>query len=53
VHAASVQDRDGAALLLNRRARALFPFILAIFADAGYQGAREVVPIRRTAWRPG
>ena len=40
MHAASVQDRDGAALLLDRRARALFPFILAIFADAGYQGAR-------------
>src|SRR5215210_5733189 len=27
VHAASVQDRDGAALALDRRTRALFPFV--------------------------
>jgi transposase len=40
VHAADVQDRDGAALVLNKRTRALFPFILRIFADAGYQGPR-------------
>jgi transposase len=52
VHAASVQDRDGAALLLNRRARALFPFILAIFADAGYQGARAASAARCSGrWR--
>src|SRR4051812_13856536 len=31
VHAANLQDRDGAALVLDRRTRALFPFILAIF----------------------
>jgi transposase len=40
VHAADVQDRDGAALVLNRYTRALFPFIERIFADAGYQGPR-------------
>src|SRR3712207_5749989 len=40
VHAASIQDRDGAALVLDRRTRALFPFVLAIFADAGYRGPR-------------
>jgi transposase len=40
VHAADVQDRDGAALVLDRRTRALFPFIECIFADAGYQGPR-------------
>lgn len=40
VHSAEIQDRDGAALVLNPRTRALFPFILRIFADAGYQGAR-------------
>ena len=34
------QDRDGAALVLDARTRALFPFILRIFADAGYQGPR-------------
>jgi hypothetical protein len=42
VHAADVQDRDGAALVLDRRTRALFPFIECIFADAGYQGPRTV-----------
>jgi transposase len=52
VHAASVQDRDGAAPLLDRRARALFPFILAIFADAGYQGARAASAARCSGrWR--
>jgi transposase len=40
VHAADIQDRDGAALVLDGRTRALFPFILRIFADAGYQGPR-------------
>lgn len=40
VHAADIQDRDGAALVLTRRTRALYPFIERIFADAGYQGPR-------------
>jgi len=40
VHAADIQDRDGAALVLTKKTRALFPFILRIFADAGYQGPR-------------
>ena len=40
VHPANIQDRDGAALVLDRRTRALFPFIERIFADAGYQGPR-------------
>jgi transposase len=39
VHSASVQDRDGAALVLDRITRR-FPFIERIFADAGYQGPR-------------
>ncbi len=37
---ADIQDRDGAAFVLTKRTRALFPFILRIFADAGYQGPR-------------
>ncbi len=37
VHAADVQDRDGAAALL-RHTRRRQPFIEVIFADAGYQG---------------
>jgi transposase len=40
VHPANIQDRDGAALVLDPRTRALFPFIERIFADAGYQGPR-------------
>jgi transposase len=40
VHSADIQDRDGAAFVLDARTRALFPFILRIFADAGYRGPR-------------
>jgi transposase len=39
VHSASVQDRDGAARVLDRITRR-FPFLERIFADAGYQGPR-------------
>ena len=40
VHPADIQDRDGAALVLDARTRRLFPFIERIFADAGYQGPK-------------
>jgi transposase len=43
VHPADIQDRDGAALVLDSGTRALFPFIVRIFADAGYQGPRAAV----------
>ena len=39
VHSAGVQDRDGAALVLER-ITGRFPFIERFFADAGYQGPR-------------
>jgi transposase len=39
VHSASVQDRDGAALVLDRITRR-FPFLDRFFADASYQGPR-------------
>jgi transposase len=52
VHAASVQDRDGAALVLTKRVRRRFPFITTIFADAGYQGPRVRLAVRRSGrWR--
>ncbi len=52
VHAADLQDRDGAALVLDRRTRALFPFVLAIFADAGYRGPRAAAAARCSGrWR--
>ncbi len=38
VHRADIQDRDGAALVLDKRTRTLFPFLQVIFADGGYQG---------------
>ena len=54
VHSAGVQDRDGAALVLDRITRR-FPFLERFFADAGYQGPwvaeaapRPVEIVRRT-----
>jgi transposase len=49
VHPANIQDRDGAALVLNKRTRRLFPFIERIYADGGYQGPR----VRAAAARSG
>ena len=52
VHAASVQDRDGAALVLTKGVRRRFPFIATIFADSGYQGPRARQAVRRSGrWR--
>jgi transposase len=48
VHPADIQDRDGAALVLNESTRAMWPFILRIFADAGYQGPRAALAAART-----
>jgi transposase len=48
VHAADVQDRDGARLFLDRRTRRRFPFIERIFADAGYQGSQLAAAVAKT-----
>jgi transposase len=40
VHAADVQDRDGAKLAL-KASRARFPFVQTVFADGGYAGRLE------------
>jgi transposase len=40
VHAADVQDRDGAKLAL-KASRASFPFVQTVFADGGYAGRLE------------
>jgi transposase len=37
VHAADIQDRDGGALLMATLF-GLFPFLLKLYADGGYQG---------------
>jgi hypothetical protein len=37
VHAANIQDRDGGAMLLATLF-GLYPFLLKLYADGGYQG---------------
>ena len=37
VHAADVQDRDGGVVLMASLF-GLFPFLLKLYADSGYQG---------------
>ena len=39
VHPADVQDRDGGTLLLSTLF-GMYPFLLKLFADAGYQGPK-------------
>jgi transposase len=48
VHPANIQDRDGVELVLDEKTRALWPFIVKIFADAGYQGARAALAAAKT-----
>jgi transposase len=48
VHPASIQDRDGIARVLDHKTRALWPFIVTIFADAGYRGARAALAAAKT-----
>src|SRR5215813_13014174 len=38
VHAADIQDRDGGTLLMATLF-SLYPFLLKLYADGGYQGA--------------
>ena len=38
VHAADIQDRDGGVLLMGT-IFGLYPFLLKLYADGGYQGA--------------
>ena len=39
VHAADIQDRDGGALVMSTLF-GLYPFLLKLYADGGYQGAQ-------------
>ncbi len=39
VHAANIQDRDGGVLLMASLL-GLYPFLLKLYADGGYQGPR-------------
>jgi hypothetical protein len=51
VHAASIQDRDGALLVLNRQARALFPFLERIFADGACRGGKLSKAMAGAPWK--
>jgi transposase len=52
VHPADIQDRDGAPLVLDRHTRRLFPFVVRVFADGGYQGPILAGRVARTgSWR--
>ena len=48
VHPGSIQDRDGVALVLDRRTRRLFPFIERIYGDGGYQGPKAAAAAAKT-----
>ena len=48
VHPASIQDRDGVALVLDRRTRRLFPFIERIYGDGGYRGPKAAAAAEKT-----
>ena len=46
VHAADIQDRDGGVLLMSTLF-SLFPFLLTLYADSGYQGPKFQRALRR------
>lgn len=50
VHAADIQDRDGGALLLATLF-GLFPFLLKLYADGGYQELEVQSALRRVLSR--
>lgn len=39
IHAADIQDRDGGVMLMGALF-GLYPFLLKLYADSGYQGAK-------------
>ena len=46
VHAADIQDRDGGAMLLATLF-GMFPFLLRLYADGGYQGPEFQTALKR------
>ncbi len=46
VHSADIQDRDGGILLMSTMF-GLFPFVLKLYADGGYQGPQFQAALRR------
>ena len=50
VHPASLQDRDGAVLVLDDHTRRLFPFLEKVFADGAYGGAKLRDAMAGASW---
>jgi hypothetical protein len=50
VHPTNIQDRDGVALVLDRRTRRLFPFIERIYGDGGYQRPKAAKAAAKTGY---
>lgn len=50
VHSAGVQDRDGGALLMTSLF-GLYPFLLKLYADGGYQGSVFQRALKKTLAR--
>ncbi|MCW2604179.1 MAG: putative transposase [Pseudonocardiales bacterium] len=46
MHAADIQDRDGGVMLMSSLF-GLFPFLLRLYADSGYQGPKFQDGLRR------
>jgi hypothetical protein len=46
VHAADIQDRDGGVLLMSTLF-SLFPLLLKLYADSGYQGTKFQQGLKR------
>lgn len=46
VHAADIQDRDGGVLLMSALF-GMFPFLLKLYADSGYQGPKFQQGLKR------
>jgi len=46
IHAADVQDRDGG-ILVMATLFGLYPFLLKLYADGGYQGPQFEAALRR------
>jgi transposase len=46
VHAADIQDRDGGVLLMASLF-GMYPFLLKLYADGGYQGAKFQQALKR------
>ena len=45
IHAAGIQDRDGGVLLMGSLF-GLYPFLLKLYADSGYQGPKFQAGLR-------